>query len=101
MKVERVVHRMWKEWESIPGQLRDEMPLKGCIVGKYQYIYTEGKIRISLVKLNQISFPWHKGRRWQSFNWEICGGGLTEDVETFATKKDAVKRIKELFKKNG
>jgi len=85
---------MWNEWEKIPQKLKDEMPLKDCIVGKYQYIYTEGKIRISLIRIETI----HWGRnRWQNYEWEICGGGLTDDVEKFPTKKDAVKRIKELI----
>jgi len=95
IKVQRVIHKIWQEWESIPGQLRDRTLMKGCIIGKYQYIYTEGKIRISLVRLNYSLGG--SGIHWQNHQWEICGGGLTEDVETFATKKDAVKRIKELM----
>jgi len=97
LKVERVVHHIWQEWESIPIEVRKEVPLRDCIVGKYQYIYTKGKIRISLVKLNHTLEIFGKGRM-QNFRWEICGGGLTDDCETFATKNDAVKRIKELLK---
>jgi len=98
MKVERVIHRVWEEWESIPAKVKEELPMKKCFVGKYQYVYTEGKIRISLIKLNEIGW---RHPNWKSYQWEICGGGLTDDVEKFATKKDAEKRIKELIKKNG
>lgn len=72
--------------------------MKRSILGKYQYIYTEGKIRISLVRLNntfpdkKMFFPYGRDHYW-----EICGGGLTEDVEKFPTKEDAVARIKELI----
>lgn len=96
MEVKRVIHKVWQEWEAIPQKLRDEMPIKQCIIGKYQYIYTQGKIRISLVKLQTIGW----GRKgWQDFEWEICGGGL-EDISRYATKKDAVKYIKKLMKEN-
>jgi len=96
MKVERVIHQVWKEWNSMPKELKDRLYCKRSLLGKYQYIYTEGKIRISLVKLNN-TMP--KGMRFPTPPdfWEICGGGLTDDVEKFRTKKDAVKRIKELF----
>lgn len=97
MKTQRVIHRMWREWEKIPKEIKEEMPLKECFMGKYQYIYTEGKNRISLIQLNGV-LGWGK-RGWQNHEWEICGGGL-QDIQRFATKKEAVLHIKKLLKEN-
>jgi len=95
LKVQRVIHKLWKEWNAMPKPLLKELPMKECIVGRYQYIYTEGKIRISLIKLN-YTVGFGKGRL-QDWEWEICGGGL-QDIQRFLTKKDAVVHIKKLMK---
>jgi len=99
MKVTKIIHQIWQSWDSMPQELKNKLSIKRCILGKYQYIYTQDKIRISLIRLNSIMpknirFPFERDHRW-----EICGGGLTDDVETFPTKKKAEKRIKELLGK--
>jgi len=88
LKVEKREHLIWKEGaHDILGHK---------IVGRWQYIYTTDKGRISLVQL--YGYPMGIGKmQWKSFVWEICGGGLTEDVERFRTKKEAEKRIRELL----
>ena len=87
---------MWKEWDKFPKELKEGI-MNQCFMGKYQYIYTEGKNRISLIKLNSV-LGWGK-RGWQNHEWEICGGGL-QDIQRFTTKKEAVEHIKKLFKEN-
>lgn len=61
--------------------------------GKYQYLYESDKGRISLISLPNYL-------RLDEILWEIycLDGNLFEDVERFKTKKEAVKRIKELLK---
>jgi hypothetical protein len=76
----------------MPDEVKSKLHLKEGIVGKYQYIYTKGKIRVSLIKLNSV-LGWSKRRKkWQNFEWEMCGGGI-EGVTRFDTKKDAVAHI--------
>jgi len=93
LNVEKREHLIWKEGaHDILGHK---------IVGRWQYIYTTDKGRISLVQLYGYPIRSFKGESyedsWKHFQWEICGGGLTEDVERFRTKKEAEKRIKELL----
>ena len=63
-----------------------------CPLGKYQYIYSSSKGKISLIELPNY---WGDGKDL----WEIytLKGNLFDDVERFDTKKSAEKRIKELL----
>ena len=64
----------------------------GSYFGKWHFIYTKKGKSISLVKLKDIfSREWY----YEIFCLE---GNLFEDTERFLTKKDADKRIREIFK---
>jgi len=70
--------------KKIHGGLRETF-------GKFQYIYSSEKGRISLILLKDY---FKKGNDI----WEIFSGGdLFEDTERFATKKKAEKRISEVL----
>ena len=83
MKVQKIIHKMWKAYQDYPIIRKLNLP---CDFGKYQYIYSSKKGKISLVKFRG-AFGWR---------WEICGGGLQGD-EGFKTKKNAVIKIKKLL----
>lgn len=98
MKVTKIIHGIWKEWDSMPKEIKNQLHFKDPIIGKYQYVYENKKARISLIKLNyNLNFFLNKT---QNYCWEICGGGLTDDCERFRTKVDAEKRIEELLEEN-
>ena len=78
---------MWVQWKTLDMLQRNIMP---SILGQWQYFYEKGNIRISLVELPNYF-------RDGVDLWEICGGGLTEDVERFRTKEEAEERIYELL----
>jgi hypothetical protein len=65
-----------------------------CHFGKYQYFYSFGKNKISLVEFKNY---FGDGKDF----WEIycLVGELFEDVERFDTKEEAETRIKELKRK--
>ena len=87
VKVTKREHPMWLSWRKI----KQEIPYYGeSILGQWQYFYEKGNIRISLVELPNYF-------RDGVDLWEICGGGLTEDVERFRTKEEAEERIYELL----
>ena len=79
MKVKKVLHRFHRRKRSCP--------FDG--IGRWQYIYSSSKGKISLIKL-----PNYFGDG-QDF-WEIYSleGDLFEDVERFKTKKEAEEKIK-------
>ncbi len=83
MKIQRIIHKMWKAHKDNP--VIEKMGLSN-VFGKYQYIYSSKKGKISLIKLRG-AFGWR---------WEMCGGGLQKE-ETFRTKKDAVIKITRLL----
>jgi len=86
MKTEKKIHPVYKDVE--------EMKKKGYnlsqIVGKYQYLFSNSRGKISLIKEIRIhnSMPCF---------WEIYCliGDLFEDTERFPTKDKAIKKIKE------
>jgi len=93
MKVKRREHNGYTEYKNAIAQakLKDyKLPFKQYF-GQYQYIYTDKKGEISLVKLWDIF-----GKVWF---WEIycLKGNLFDDVIRFSTKKEGVKRIVEMF----
>jgi hypothetical protein len=95
IKVERRQHPIYLDWlrykddPSMPLSLRDKP-----IMHEWQYIYTSKKGRISLIELG---YPYEGDPLFGGYNWEICGGGFTDDVERFPSKKDAEQRIKKLL----
>lgn len=91
MKVEKRIHKGWKEMK----EAKDRDPLITDLLdlfGKYQYIYSSDKGKISLVLLRDYHMD---GKDL----WEIycLRGGLFEDVMKFNTKKEAEERIRELL----
>jgi hypothetical protein len=87
VKITKREHPMWTHWKTLDMLQRNTMP---SILGQWQYFYENEKTKISLVELPNYFLD---GKDI----WEICGGGLTEDVEKFRTKEEAEKRIYELL----
>ena len=97
MKVKRREHNGYTEYANAIKQakLKDyKLPFK-CYFGQYQYIYTQGRKEISLVKLKSLGF----GKRKDYWFWEIycLKGDLFDDVIRFRTKTEAAIRIAEIF----
>ena len=91
MKVERRIHNGWKEHDSMSDVFKSKLPSLKGMFGKYQYIYTSEKGKISLTQIAASLYS-------QKLEWEIYSyEELMEDVERFSTKKAAVKRINELL----
>src|SRR5438105_4627801 len=93
MKVERREHQGWKDEQRINREhpeLLTDFPMLVGMFGRWQYIYTGAKGRISLVELHTL---------YRSAPWEIycLEGELFEDVERFNTKDEAEERVKELM----
>ena len=85
IKCEKRIHLGYKEWEKAKKKgFKMEQ-----YFGKYQYIYSSKKGEISLIYLKH---HYHCYEIW------CLKGHLLEDVERFATKKEAEKEIKELLK---
>jgi 8-oxo-dGTP pyrophosphatase MutT (NUDIX family) len=84
MKVKRLIHQMWKAHQDYP--VIEKMGLSNQF-GKYQYIFSSKKGKISLIKFRGALGTWR---------WEMCGGGLQKE-EAFRTKKDAVIKITRLL----
>jgi len=88
MKEEVRIHRGYTEFKNA-----EEKGIKiPRLFGKYHYIFSTEKGRISLVLLkdyyyDDIDF-------WKIYCLE---GNLFEDTERFDTKHEAIKRIKELL----
>jgi hypothetical protein len=85
MKRQRLIHIGWEQLEKSKHLL----PSGNNLFGKYQYIYTSEKGRISLIKL--INY-FGNGDIWEILCQE---GDLFDDVERFSTKKGAEIKIKE------
>jgi hypothetical protein len=92
ISIEKREHPVWQDWKHIQDTQPDILTIHRHtpIVGQYQYLYTKGKITISLVELPNYFLD---GIDY----WEICGGGLTDDCERFDTKEEAETRIEELL----
>ncbi len=76
LTVERKIHPTYPELKSL--------------IGKFQYIYTVGKDKISLVKI-RISF--RPTERWK---WELLGGKF-EYPTVFKYKREAEEEIKKRY----
>jgi len=96
MKVKRLIHKGWKEWNNlIPEELKKKSMFgKEGWAGKYQYIYSSEKGEISLARLKVGGY---EKPFWMWEIMELSSNNLFEDVERFMTKKEAEKRIKELL----
>ena len=79
IKVKRVIHSGYKWFEDTDYE----------IFGKYQYLYSSKKGKISLIKL--INYFRDGEDLWEIY---CLIGDLFEDVDRFKTKKKAVVEIK-------
>ena len=84
IKISERIHSLFKEFEGKAW----------CPIGEKQFIYSKKNKEISL-----ISLPDYLGNG-KTF-WEIYSlkGNTVKEIERFNSKKEAEKRIKELFKK--
>lgn len=82
IKVKKVIHGIWRERKLMPNHFKN-LPLRLPVVGKYQYLYSNEKNTISLIRMNVNIF----GNR--AHHWEICGGGL-ESPSSYDTTKNRV-----------
>ncbi len=82
MKVTKEIHRIWKEYDSMPQEVKDK--LHGSILGKWAFTYQNKNGKIGLVKLNH-NLNFHKGKLWNHC-WETCGN---LELSRFNTKKEA------------
>lgn len=105
IKVTRLIHKGWKEWQSIQKERRKTMMfgLEGWF-GKYQYVYSSPKGKISLIKIRmggltkeEMFWGWEIYTLETNQNTQLEEIKLFDGVETFATKQDAIKRIKQLL----
>ena len=95
MNVEQKVHPTWANWKE--KHIDEFMLSKGLdpspLIGKYQYIYSSEKGKISLVELPDY---FKDGKTlWEIYSLE---GDLFEDIERFDSKEEAENTIEELLK---
>lgn len=85
MKVDKRIHNGWTELEEVGNIIPH-------IFGKYQYIYSSDKGKISLVELKNY---YRDGKDlWEIYSLE---GELFEDVDRFSSKEEAEVEIKKLL----
>ncbi len=92
IKIERRIHQGWVEWDQMPLAIKAKMSwgIKGW-VGKYQYIYSTSRGKISLVYIRNFRNIW---------SWEICqldDSNLFNGIERFNFKEEAENRIRSLL----
>jgi hypothetical protein len=100
MRTTKRIHRMYKEWKKIKKMMSKKQTVYlNQMFGRYQYIFSSKKGRISCVELIDYYMD---GERL----WEICclEGNLFYDIQRFDTFKEAKLKCKEYLdevKKNG
>lgn len=100
--VEKIIHKGWEEWDKTRDKLKefDSMLKEKSLFGKYQYIYSSPKGKISLINLNESLLGRRREYQFESGDyWEIycIEGKLFENVKRFRTKKQAEKIIREIL----
>lgn len=88
MKEEVTIHRGYAEWEEAQKEGR-KPPL---MFGKYHHIFSSEKGKVSLIYL--LNYLLDGRNTWEIYCLE---GDLFEDVERFDSKKDAMRRIREVL----
>lgn len=89
MEIEQRIHRGYEEWQKA---VHEGYTFFKSVVGKYQYIYTSTKGKISLVELPNY---FHDNQDlWEIYSLE---GNLFDDVIRFDTKEEAEVKIKEFL----
>ncbi len=92
MKIEKKIYIAWQEVQSMDEETKKQLPLTTKMFGKYQYICTSNKGKISLI---YIRAEFSRPKIWEIYSLD---GNLFSDVERFKTKKEAMVRIKEYLK---
>lgn len=91
IKVLKRIHPSYKEFEKLnlmkKGGIGHIQPLE-----KYQYIYSSGNKRISLIRF--LNYGDEGNNFWEIYCLE---GKLFKDTERFETQTEAIKRIKSLL----
>jgi len=82
IEVKRKVHNIYSEWIGSGKMFRQ-------LVGKWQFIYSSPKGKISCVKF--LDYFCDGKDFWEIYSLD---GDLFEDVERFDSKKEAEKQIK-------
>jgi len=91
MKIEKRIHNGYKEFVEAQAEGYTKMPE---LFGKWQYIFTEDKKKISLVRLKDC---FNKNWYWEIAVFKSDGSIDGESIERFRSKKNAEIRIRELF----
>jgi len=95
LKVQKLVHKKWKEVNEINASLSADVSGGNHldhVIGKYHYIYSSKKGTISLIELTNYF--------QDNVNlWEIYSpkGDLIDVIERFDSKKEAENRIAVIF----
>jgi len=90
-KTERRIHNGYIEWQKAQEAKRTgkRINLKQYF-GKYQYNFTKGNMRISLIKI------WDGNWVWEIHAFE--DKRLFDDIQKFSTKKKAIKAVNNYLK---
>ena len=97
IKVERRIHKGWKEMENFKQKDPEgynKLEFAKDLFGKYQYIFSSKKGEISLVHIKVGSIP-VKDMMWEIF---CLKGNLFEDVERFNTMAQGKAAAREYLK---
>ena len=86
MKTEKKIHKAYEEYE----ETKKDWANFPQIIGKYQYIFSNSRGKISLIK--EIRSHVRRNSFWEIY---CLKGNLFEDCESFPTKKKAVEKVKE------
>jgi len=87
MKIERKEHLIYKELKQYKGKY-----IPSQLIGRWQYIYSSSKGKISLIKL--LNYLENKKHLWEIYCLE---GNLFEDIKRFNSKIEAEKSIKKIL----
>ena len=87
MIVKKKIHYIWNEIQKTKPKFKHK------IIGKYQYLFSSKKGKISLIKIYG-TYQINKGI------WEIycLKGNLFDDILRFKSKENAIKKIKDFLK---
>jgi len=77
---------MWKEWQSMPDELKNKLFTKKSLVGKWHYHYENKNGIIGLIRIQVPGFNFSITKSIIRYRWEACG---VLEYRRFATKKEA------------
>lgn len=86
MKKTREIHQMWKEWESMPDELKQRLFSNKSLVGKWHYHYENKNGRVGLIRIQVPGFNFSFKKCNMPYKWEACG---VLEYRRFSTKEEA------------